>query len=102
MGGEPLSKLSDNRVQTIQLCKECKERFPEKNQWIWTGYRFEEIVDDPTMRPILDYVDILVDGEFKLEEKDLSVPFRGSRNQRIIDVAKWRKTGKINELKTFD
>ena len=86
MGGEPLSICSDNRKQTIQLCKEVKERFPNKSVWMWTGYLFEEIASDPSMKEILNYVDIIVDGEFRIEERDLSCAFKGSRNQRIIDV----------------
>ena len=98
MGGEPLSVCSDNRKQVIQLCKEVKERFPEKDIWVWSGYVFEEILKDPNMRPVLDRIDVLVDGPFVVEQKDLSTPFRGSRNQRIIDVKKWRATGEISEL----
>lgn len=64
LGGEPLSRLSDNRRQVIQLCKEVKAKFPDKNIWVWTGYLFEEIVKDESMRPILDYIDVLVDGPF--------------------------------------
>ena len=99
LGGEPLSRLSDNRKQVIQLCKECKERFPDKNIWCWSGYKFEEITADEEMRPILDYIDVLVDGEFVETKKDLSVPFRGSSNQRVLDIAKWRKTGKLTEVR---
>ena len=62
MGGEPLSKLSDNRKQIIALCKEAKERFPSKDIWGWSGYTFEEISSDPETKPFLDYVDVLVDG----------------------------------------
>ena len=98
MGGEPLSVCSDNRKQVIQLCKEVKESFPEKDIWVWSGYLFEEILKDSNMRPILDHIDVLVDGPFVVEQKDLSTPFRGSRNQRIIDVKKWRATGGISEL----
>lgn len=98
LGGEPLSVCSDNRKQVIQLCKEVKERFPEKDIWVWSGYVFEEILKDPDMRPILDSIDVIVDGPFVVEQKDLSTPFRGSRNQRIIDVKKWRATGEISEL----
>lgn len=88
LGGEPLSRCSDNRKQIIQLCKECKERFPEKDIWCWSGFLFEEILKDSAMRPILNYIDVLVDGPFVQEKKDLSTPFRGSTNQRIIDVKK--------------
>ena len=98
MGGEPLSVCSDNRKQVIQLCKEVKERFPEKDIWMWSGFLLEEIINDASMRPILDYIDVLVDGPFVQEKKDLSTPFRGSTNQRIIDVKKWRATGEISEL----
>lgn len=98
MGGEPLSVCSDNRSQMIQLCKEVKERFPEKDIWIWSGFLFEEIVNDESMRPILSYIDVLVDGPFIQEKKDLSTPFRGSTNQRIISISDWRKTGTIVEL----
>lgn len=84
LGGEPLSKLSDNRKQVIAFAKEVKEKFPDKDQWIWSGYTLEEIQADDTMKDILKYVDVLVDGPFIEEQKDLSIPFRGSRNQRIL------------------
>jgi anaerobic ribonucleoside-triphosphate reductase activating protein len=98
MGGEPLSKCSDNRKVIIGLCKEVKERFPDKNIWCWSGYTFEDIANDPEMSPILDYIDVLVDGAFIREKKDLSTPFRGSTNQRIIKVDEWRKTGNVVEM----
>ena len=84
LGGEPLSKLSDNRKVIIELAKEIREKFPDKDQWIWTGYTLEEIQDDDTMKDILKYVDVLVDGPFIEEQKNLSIPFRGSSNQRIL------------------
>lgn len=84
LGGEPLSKLSDNRKTVIELAKEIKEKFPDKDQWIWSGYTLEEIQADDVMKDILKYVDVLVDGPFIEEQKDLSIPFRGSKNQRIL------------------
>ena len=84
LGGEPLSRLSDNRRQVIALAKEIRERFPDKDQWLWSGYTLEEIRADDSMKGILKYVDVLVDGPFIEEQKDLSIPFRGSRNQRIL------------------
>ena len=98
LGGEPLSKCSDNRKVMISLCKEVKERFPDKTVWMWSGYLFEEIASDPSMKEILNYVDVIVDGPFIQEKKDLSTPFRGSTNQRIIKIDEWRKTGKIVEM----
>ena len=88
LGGEPLSRLSDNRKQVIALAKEIRERFPDKDQWIWSGYTLEEIQADDSMKDILKYVDVLVDGPFVEEQKDLSIPFRGSRNQRILHKGK--------------
>ena len=84
LGGEPLSKLSDNRKVVIELAKEIREKFPDKDQWLWSGYTLEEIQADDSMKDILKYVDVLVDGPFIEEQKDLSIAFRGSRNQRIL------------------
>lgn len=80
LGGEPLSKLSDNRKTVIAFAKEVKEKFPNKDIAIWSGYTLEEIQADDTMKDILKYVDVLIDGPFIEEQKDLSIPFRGSRN----------------------
>lgn len=84
LGGEPLSKLSDNRECCIALCKEIKEKFPTKNIWLWSGYTFEEIKEDSSTKDILKYIDVLVDGPFIQEKKDLSIAFRGSANQRVL------------------
>ena len=84
LGGEPMSKLSDNRKQVIALCKEVKEKFPDKDIWVWSGYTMEELKADPDTVDLFKYIDVLVDGPFVLEKKDLSVPFRGSSNQRIL------------------
>ena len=84
LGGEPLSKLSDNRKTVIAFAKEVKEKFPTKDIAIWSGYTLEEIQADDTMKDILKYVDVLVDGPFVESKKDLSLPFRGSSNQRIL------------------
>lgn len=98
LGGEPLSRLSDNRKAMIGLVKETKERYPDKDIWLWSGYTFEEISADAGMKGILDYIDVLVDGPFLEEKKDLSIPFRGSSNQRILDIAAWRRTGELARL----
>lgn len=80
LGGDPLSKLSDNRKTIIAFCKEVKEKFPTKDIWCWSGYTLEEIQADEDMRQILDCIDVLVDGPFVEEKKDLTIPFRGSSN----------------------
>lgn len=84
LGGEPLSICSDNRKQVIEFAREVKERFPAKTIWLWSGYTLNEIENSDEMKDILKYVDVLVDGPFIEEKKDLSIPFRGSTNQRII------------------
>ncbi len=84
LGGEPMSKLSDNRKQVIALCKEVKEKYPEKDIWMWSGYTMDELKQDPETQDIFKYIDVIVDGPFVLEKKDLSIPFRGSSNQRIL------------------
>jgi anaerobic ribonucleoside-triphosphate reductase activating protein len=88
LGGEPLSKLSDNRKQVILFAKEVKEKFPNKTIFLWSGYLLDEIQADDSMKDILKYIDVLVDGPFIEEQKDLSIPFRGSRNQRILKKGK--------------
>ena len=98
LGGEPMSVCSDNRRQIIQLCKEVKRKFPNKTVWLWSGYTFEEIAVDPYMKDILTCIDVLVDGPFLMEKKDLSCPWRGSSNQRVIDVVKTMQRGSIVEI----
>lgn len=84
LGGEPMSKLSDNRSQVIALCKEVKDKYPNKDIWMWSGYTMEELKECPDTKDIFKYIDVLVDGPFVQEKKDLSIPFRGSSNQRIL------------------
>lgn len=98
LGGEPLSKLSDNRKQIIAFSKEVKEKFPNKTIFLWTGYLFEEILKDKNIKGILDYVDVLIDGPFIEEKKDQTLKWRGSSNQHIIDVARWRQTGEVSYI----
>ena len=83
-GGDPLFR--GNRSDITKLCKEFKEKFPNKNIWLYTGYLYDEIKD----LEVMNYVDVVVDGPFILEERDTTIPFRGSTNQRIIST----KTGK--------
>lgn len=84
LGGEPLAPY--NRDTVTQICKTVKETYPEKNIWLWTGYSYEEVKDLEVMK----YVDIVVDGKFIEELKDENLLWRGSSNQRVIDV----KTGR--------
>lgn len=79
-GGDPLYKC--NIKETTALCKEFKEKFPNKTIWLYTGSIYEDIKD----LEIMKYIDTLVDGEFRIEERDITLPFRGSKNQRIIKL----------------
>lgn len=66
---------------------------------VWTGYKFEDLLDDPIKSELLFFIDTLVDGQFEQSKKDLSLKFRGSSNQRVIDVQKSLKLGKIILIK---
>lgn len=81
LGGDPLAPKNTSTV--IDICKKFKERFPEKNIWCWTGYTLEEVQNNHA-KDILEYCDVLIDGKFVQELKDLTLPFRGSSNQRIL------------------
>lgn len=95
LGGEPMEL--ENVAELLPLCKYFKEQYPNKDIWCYTGYTFEELVErkDVTTTEILKYIDILVDGDFQIDKKSLSLKFRGSSNQRIIDVQKTLKTKDI-------
>ncbi len=81
-GGDPLHAA--NRADVRTLMAEIKEKYPKKTIWLYTGERWESIRHDPAMA----YVDVLVDGEFVQEQKDAKLLWKGSRNQRVIDVQK--------------
>ena len=89
LGCEPLHP--NNIAGTIQIAQMFKEKFPHKSLWIWTGFLFENVVD----RKIFDYVDVLVDGLFDKQQANPMLQYRGSANQRLIDVAKTLQAGKI-------
>lgn len=99
LGGEPLEP--QNQSALVPLLKRIKELKPDINIWCYTGYLFDKQIMDVMAkkydftREILKYIDVIVDGEYHEEEHDLSIVFRGSRNQRIIDVQKSLEYGKI-------
>lgn len=89
LGGEPLHP--QNIVGTIKIARAFKQKFPNKTIWLWSGYLFENVVD----KKIFDYIDVMVDGQF---QKDLANPmlqYRGSANQRLIDVPKTLQAQRI-------
>lgn len=110
LGGEPFEP--ENQRELLPFLKRVKSEYPNKTIWCFSGFTFEEmhtlgnrscieITDE-----LLSYIDILVDGRFVEEQKDISLRFRGSRNQRIIDLKPTLKTNKIvlwkEESKKFD
>lgn len=99
LGGEPFEP--ENQPGLLPLVKKVKETYPEKNIWCYTGYLFDEdicgkMMDQvPETKELLSYIDVLIDGPFIEERKNLKIRFRGSDNQRIIDVKKTMETGEI-------
>ena len=89
LGGEPLHPK--NILGTIKLSRLFKEKYPEKDIWIWTGFLFENVCN----KEIFNYIDVLVDGQFDEELYDPRLKWRGSNNQRVIDVKKSVKKKKI-------
>ena len=100
LGGEPLSK--QNIWELFLLCSQIKEVYPNKDIWLWSGYTWQqlqermnktnclwpEIDNDTYLRPLLKQIDYLIAGPFIEEEKDLTLKWRGSRNQEIIEIQK--------------
>lgn len=91
LGGEPLCPQNVDGV--LELCKEFKRSYPNKKIYLWSGYLYSEFND--IQKKVIEYVDILVDGQFQIENKNLSLTLRGSSNQRVIDV---KETLKNNEI----
>lgn len=90
-GGDPLASLE----VTNFIASEFKRRYPNKQLWIYTGYLFEDLIKDSKYLPILELTDVIIDGKFDINKRDVTLKFRGSANQRIIDVSKSLKQGEI-------
>lgn len=89
-GGDPL--FSANRKTVIDFAKRVKEKFPDKTICLYTGYTWDDIVNDDTMKDILLYVDTVIDGEYVEAMRSVELPWVGSSNQCVIDVKKRLKT----------
>lgn len=81
-GGDPLHHANMQGIR--ELSKEIREKYPDKTQWLYTGYSWEEIFENP----IMETLDVVIDGEFKVELKDNTLMWKGSSNQRVVDVQK--------------
>ena len=92
LGGEPLH--NKNIDASTKLAKAFKEKYPDKSIWIWTGFNFEDYVMD---KEITKYADFIVDGQFEEDNKNPKLLYSGSSNQRVINVKKTMKKGKVGE-----
>ena len=92
LGGEPLH--NKNIDASTKLAKAFKEKYPDKSVWIWTGFNFEDYVMD---KEITKYADFIVDGQFEEDNKNPKLLYSGSSNQRVINVKKTMKKGKVVE-----
>ena len=99
LGGEPLEH--ENQKGLLPLIKQVKQKFPNKSIWCFTGFDFEKDVmknmykDWEETKELIANIDVIVDGKFEMERKNPALKFRGSENQRLIDVQKSRQAGKI-------
>ncbi len=88
-GGDPLYPA--NVAEVTELAKEIRKQFPDKTIWLYTGGLWEEVCG----MEIIRYIDVLVDGEFEVERKELNLQWKGSANQRVIDVLETLEKGEI-------
>lgn len=94
LGGEPLVK--NNLDELKELVSYIKDKYPDKTVWVWSGFLFEDL--DKDQLEFINMCDVLVDGQFVEELKDLNLEYRGSSNQRVIDIKKTIISGNIVEL----
>lgn len=90
LGGEPMNP--QNIEGTTALAKAFKEKYPNKNLWAWSGYKFDEDLKD---KEVLNYLDVLVDGVYIDEKRNPKLKWRGSENQRVIDIKESLKQHKV-------
>ena len=93
-GGNPM----DNIPEVLDVCRIVKEKFVDKDIWLYSGYTFEQLQQLQSAMCVLEYVDVLVDGPYIEEQRDITLRWRGSRNQRVIDVKETLRLGKVVTL----
>ena len=81
-GGDPLDQSPDDLEDLICILSTIRKDFPDKDIWLYTGYVYEDLND--LQRKVLEKVDVLIDGPYIQEQRDITLPFRGSKNQRIL------------------
>ena len=92
-GGDPLHPA--NRASVYELMKSVKRSFPDKTIWLYTGYTWEEIMDNAELTAMIEPIDVLVDGRFETELKDVTYHWAGSTNQKVIDVQSTLQKGRV-------
>lgn len=95
LGGEPMQQLNESHLTTLLHAIKHNVKKPI---WMWTGYTFEECLKDEKKLLALRFIDILIDGRYEESKRDYSLKYRGSSNQRVIDVQESLKQGKVIEL----
>ena len=98
LGGEPLVNYNIDAV--IDICKNIKKIFPNVQIWIWSGFLFETLIKLEKFQELVNYFDVLVDGKFEIDKKDLTLMYRGSSNQRVIDIKETLQNN--NQIKFLD
>ena len=104
LGGEPMEP--ENQAGLLPLLQRFHARYPGKTIWCYTGYLYEDLLAGGRKHTaytdgLLSYINVLVDGRFELSLKDITLRFRGSSNQRIIDVPKSREMGNVVLMESF-
>ncbi|MDY3827381.1 MAG: anaerobic ribonucleoside-triphosphate reductase activating protein [Clostridium sp.] len=94
LGGEPMEQVMDDSLYNLLLRIKNETG---KSIWLWSGYLYEEIIKDNSKKRLLELVDVLVDGRFVIAKRDITLKYRGSSNQRVIDVKKSLEFNKIIE-----
>lgn len=93
LGGEPL--LSRNIKKLTKLCKDIKTLYPDKKIWCWTGYHWKDIYQKQELQELFQYIDILVTEPFEIDKRDITLKWRGSSNQMVIDLQKTIEQDKL-------
>ena len=101
LGGDPFEE--ENQEALVPFMRRVKESYPNKDVWAYTGYLYEELLANGRKHTeytdeLLSMIDVLVDGPFIEEQKDITLKFKGSANQRVIDMEKTRATGEVSIL----
>ncbi|KLE15632.1 anaerobic ribonucleoside-triphosphate reductase activating protein [Clostridium sp. C8] len=95
LGGEPMDQIKDKDL--YNLLKRIKDE-TKKDIWLWSGYLYEDILKNEDRMAMLSFVDVLVDGRFEINKRNISLKYRGSSNQRVIDIPKSIESRSIIEI----